>query len=128
MTSAIRPSIWWRSNMCTSSPSLNKAMLGEEGGKGNIYWRASSVASRSTPANTVVRWSGFFSFCKLYSTAGRALRAAQPQTEFTTNKVVPSLSMACFTASTVFNSLKPTLVSSSIIGFTNSGGYIIFLF
>ena len=44
--------------MCTNSPSLNNAKLGEEGGKGTILALAASVASRSTPANTVYKWSG----------------------------------------------------------------------
>ena len=44
--------------MWTNSPSLNNAKLGEDGGKGIILALAASVASRSTPAKTVYKWSG----------------------------------------------------------------------
>jgi len=110
--------------MCTNSPSLNKAILGELGGNGIIYSRTFSVASLSTPAKTVTRLVGLFAFCKLTLAAGLALAAAQPQTEFTTTKVVLSFAIAASTASAVCNSSKPTLVKSSRIGFTNSGGYM----
>ncbi len=36
-------------------PSLNNAILGEDGGKGTIKSRAVLVASVSTPANTVTK-------------------------------------------------------------------------
>ena len=104
--------------------NLNNAIQGELGGNGIINSRALSVASLSTPAKTVTKWSGRFAFCKLCLAPGRALAAAQPQTEFTTTKVVPSFAMADSTASTVCNSSKPTFVRSSRIGFTNSAGYI----
>jgi hypothetical protein len=46
-------------------------------------------------------------------TAGRAFPAAQPQTEFTINKTVPSfLSNNSSTDSGVLNSTKPTDVKS----------------
>ncbi len=78
------PSIWCLSSMCTNSPSLNNATDGEEGGNGIIIPRALAVDSRSTPANTVVRWSGLFSSCSEAMVPGRAVPAAQPQTELTT--------------------------------------------
>ena len=43
-------------------PSLKRAILGEDGGKGNILDLAVSVASISKPANTVQRLSEFFHF------------------------------------------------------------------
>ena len=33
--SAVRPSIIWRSTICTNSPPLNKATAGDDGGNGN---------------------------------------------------------------------------------------------
>ena len=39
--------------MWTSSPFLNNAIQGDDGGKGNINSRAELVASLSTPAKTV---------------------------------------------------------------------------
>jgi hypothetical protein len=50
--------------------------------------RARAVASTSWPANTVTARSGRVSCRSAIATAGRALRAAQPQTEFTTTSVV----------------------------------------
>ena len=83
--------------MCTNSPFLNNAILGEEGGKGTIRARARSVASKSTPAKTVTSVLGFFSFANEIRTPGLAFAAAQPQTEFTTTKVVPSALIASST-------------------------------
>src|SRR5690554_1248274 len=103
-------------------------MEGELGGNGTILSLAASVASRSTPAKTVTKWSGFFGFCNDILAPGLAFLAAQPQTELTTTNVVPFLFKAFSTASTVCNSSKPMSVSSSRIGFTNSGGYILLLF
>jgi len=114
--------------MWTNSPSLNNAILGELGGNGIICDLAWSVASLSTPANTVTKFVGRFSFSKLIRAPGLAFAAAQPQTEFTTTKVVPSFAIALSTASVVCNSSKPTFVKSARIGFTNSGGYIFFFF
>src|SRR5439155_18252998 len=57
--------------------------------------------------------------------AGRALRAAQPQTEFTTTSVgARSLPSTASTSSEVRSSSNPRLVSSSRIGRTISGSYI----
>ena len=114
--------------MCTNSPSLNNAKLGEEGGKGIILALATSVASRSTPANTVYKWSGVFSLFNEILTAGRAFAAAQPQTELTTTKAVPDLDKPVSTASAVNNSSKPMVVNSSFMGLTISAGYIILYF
>ena len=66
------------------------AIIGEEGGKGNISSRAASTASLSTPAKTVIKLEGFLAPSKLILAPGRAFLAAQPQTELTTTKVVPS--------------------------------------
>ena len=68
------------------------------------------------------------SFCNEWFTPGRALAAAQPQTELTTTNVVPFCSIAFATSYEVCNSPKPMFVNSSRMGFTNSGGYIYFLF
>src|SRR6266581_1972678 len=57
--------------------------------------------------------------------AGRALRAAQPQTEFTTTSVgARSLASTASTSSAVRSSSKPRRVRSSRIGRTISGSYI----
>src|SRR5690606_40566571 len=82
---------------------LNKAIEGDDGGKGNIFSRAVFTASLSTPAKTVTTLDGFLLFSKLIIAPGRALRAAQPQTELTTTKVVPSLDKAFSTSSDVCN-------------------------
>ena len=84
------------------------------------------MASASWPANTVVRRAGFFP-CRIASAAaGRAFRAEQPHTEFTTTSVVPPASLsAASTASGVRSSVKPIPVSSARIGATNSSGYIV---
>ena len=57
---------------------------------------------------------------------GLAFLAAQPQTEFTTIRVVPSLDNADLTSSDEVSSKKPELVNSSFIGFTISSGYIFY--
>ena len=44
--------------MCTNSPSLKRAIDGDEGGNGNISSLAASVASISNPAKTVQSLSG----------------------------------------------------------------------
>src|SRR5690606_18527719 len=120
--------MWCLSSICTNSPSLNKAILGEEGGKGTIKDLALLVASISKPANTVYKLSGFLLFAKLILAPGLAFAAAQPQTEFTTTRAVPGFAKAASTSSGVCNSSKPTFVNSSFIGFTNSAGYIIISF
>src|SRR3989442_12901032 len=57
--------------------------------------------------------------------AGRALRAAQPHTEFTTTRVGPrSLASTASSSSGVRSSSKPRRVNSSRIGRTISGSYI----
>ena len=58
------------------------------------------------------------------ATPGRALPAAQPQTEFTTTITVPLRATASSTASVVRSSSKPRLVSSSRMGATKNSGYI----
>ena len=68
---------------------MNNAIHGDDGGKGNIKLLADSVASLSTPAKTVNKLLGSFSFCNDSKTPGLALAAAQPQTEFTTITEVP---------------------------------------
>src|SRR5690606_21488811 len=113
--------------MCTNSPFLNNAMEGDDGGKGNIFSRAVFTASLSTPAKTVTIFDGFLELFKLITAPGRALRAAQPQTEFTTTNVVPSFDKAFSTSSDVYNASKPAEVNSASIGFTISSGYIICL-
>jgi hypothetical protein len=90
--------------------------------------RAASTASRSTPAETVTSLAGGLSFLRLILAAGLALAAAQPQTEFTTTRVVPSPVIAFSTASAVYSSSNPAEARSSRMGFTNSAGYIAFLF
>ena len=105
---------------------MNRAILGEEGGKGTMWLLAKSVASRSTPAKTVTKLVGFASFDKDKRTAGLALAAAQPQTEFTTTNVVPSFFKADSTWSGVVRSSKPREVNSAFIGSNISLGYIFF--
>jgi hypothetical protein len=57
-------------------------------------------------------------------TPGRALPAAQPQTEFTTTNVVPSwLFRASSTSSGVLSSTNPWAVSSALMGATSISGY-----
>ena len=102
---------------------MNKAIEGDEGGKGTIYPLALSVASLSTPAKTVTKLSGLFSFFKEAYAPGLALAAAPPQTEFTTTKVVPSYAIALSTATTVCNYTNPKIVKTSRIGYTNNAGY-----
>src|SRR5690606_35630397 len=114
--------------MCTSSPSLKRAILGEDGGNGIMWFLAVFTASVSTPAKTVTKWSGFLLFCMLNLAAGLALAAAQPQTEFTTTRVVPSFFSAFSTASLVYSSSNPAVAKSARMGFTNSSGYIGFIF
>ena len=82
------------------------------GGKGTILALAASVASRSTPANTVYKWSGVLELFNDILTAGRALAAAHPQTEFTTTRAVPNFDIADSTSSVDNNSLKPMVVNS----------------
>src|SRR6266545_1379049 len=57
--------------------------------------------------------------------AGRAFRAAQPHTEFTTTRVgARALASTASTSSAVRSSSKPRRVSSSRMGRTISGSYI----
>ena len=52
------------------------------------------MASRSTPAKTVVSLEGKTSFSSESLTPGLAFAAAHPQTELTTTNVVPELFIA----------------------------------
>src|SRR5574343_541851 len=113
--------------MCTNSPFLNKAILGDDGGKGNISVLAASTASLSTPAKTVIKLAGFLPPSKLIFAPGRAFLAAQPQTELITTNVVPSALIAFFTSSAVYKFLKPASVNSARIGFTIFSGYIMYI-
>ena len=59
------------------------------------------------------------------ATAGRALRAAQPHTEFTTTSVVPFACMSfASTSAGVRISSTPSFVSSWRMGVTNRSSYI----
>src|ERR1041385_2821378 len=92
-------------------------MDGEEGGYGRVYLRAWAVASMSCPAKTVTNFSGFLSPCNDIRTPGRAVPAAQPQTELSTKSIVPLLlGIVWSTCSGVFNSSNPAAVNSSRIG------------
>ena len=62
--------------MWTSSPFLNNAIQGDDGGKGNINSRAELVASLSTPAKTVYKFFGVFSLFNDIITPGLAFAAA----------------------------------------------------
>jgi|GEM_PF-5007740 hypothetical protein len=103
-------------------------MHGEDGGKGNIISRAVSTASKSTPANTVTKRSGVCGLLRLILAPGRAFPAAQPQTEFTITRVVPSAFRASLTAWAVYSSSNPASTKSNLMGRTNSSGYIILFF
>ena len=118
--------MWCLSTIWTNSPSLKRAIEGEEGGKGSISSLAEFVASISKPAKTVHKLSGVVSFDRDIITPGLAFLAAQPQTELTTINVVPGFDNADLTSSDVVSSEKPELVSSSYIGFIISSGYILF--
>src|SRR5687768_12233264 len=78
----------------------------------------------TAPANTVASTSGSFGCCIAIAMPGRALPAAQPQTEFTTSISVP---LVFFTASStacgVLNSCAPIAVISPRIGAINISGY-----
>jgi hypothetical protein len=108
---------------------LNKAIDGEEGGKGSKRSRIVPTASISNPAKLVVKKSGFFfPFATAINTPGRAEPAEQPQTEFTMTSVVPGLDNWSITSSEVSNSWNPLSVSSSFMGNTISSGYIFYVF
>src|ERR1051326_4479337 len=71
----------------------------------------------SAPAKTVIERSGRAAFCSAMATPGRALPAAQPQTELTTTISVPFvLTMASSTCWGVRVSSTPIRVRSSRIG------------
>ena len=93
--------------MCINSPSLNRAILGDEGGKGTILDLAVSVASLSTPAKTVAKLSGVIGLDNEIFTAGLAFAAAQPHTELTTISVVP------FFLSTLLTSSETIILSEA---------------
>ena len=106
---------------------MNSAIQGDDGGNGNIKSLALAVASLSTPAKTVNKLLGIFSFCNDANTPGLAFAAAHPQTEFTAIMEVPDL-IKFLISSSFLSSEKPLLVSSSFIGFTMCSGYITFFF
>jgi hypothetical protein len=82
------------------------------------------VASMSAPAKTVMARSGRASFCKASATPGRALPAAQPQTELTTTSSVPfDPRMASSTCSGVRVSSTPWRVKSSRMGLMRISEY-----
>src|SRR5687768_4242640 len=88
--------------------------------------RAFATASPSIPAKTVTNFVGFLSAEETaIFRAGRALEAAQPQTELIATRTVPSFEeSADSTSSGVINCSKPAEVKSSRIGATIYSGYI----
>ena len=70
------------------------------------------LAAVSWPAKTVVARSGTVVCESAIAIAGRALRAAQPQTEFTTTSVVPGSATTASTCAAVRSSVTPRRVSS----------------
>ena len=84
---------------------------------------ASSTAALSFPAKTVIIRSGLTSDLAAAIAAGRAEPAAQPQTEFTTTKVVPCAVIEEITSSGVFVSVYPLFASSARMGAIISSGY-----
>src|SRR5579883_135739 len=115
--------------MKTSRPSLSSAIWGEDGAYPVKYERAWRVASVSCPAKAVVSRSGRVGWRSASATAGRALRAAHPHTEFTTTSVVPGVcSSAASTASGVRNSSIPRRVNSWRIGATKRSSYMLMSF
>ena len=110
--------------MWTSSPFLNSAIDGDDGGNGCIIPRASFTASTSFPAKTVIILEGLTADFATAMAAGRADPAAHPQTEFTTTNVVPSALMADLTSSAVFVSVYPLFASYARMGAIISSGYI----
>jgi hypothetical protein len=71
----------------------------------------------------VVERSGRVSWLSAIAIAGRAFRAAQPHTEFTTTSVVPSWRSVSSTCCAVLSSSTPRRVSSSRIGRSSISGY-----
>ena len=108
-------------------PFLNNAIDGDEGGKGSMCFLASSTAALSFPAKTVIIRSGLTSDLAAAMAAGRAEPAAQPQTEFTTTKVVPCAVIEETTSSGVFVSVYPLFASSARMGAIISSGYIFYM-
>ena len=82
----------------------------------------------STPAKTVNSLPGFLSLINDDLIPGLALAAAQPHTEFTIRTAVALLGTWLLTSSEFVSSTNPAEVKSSLIGFTSSAGYILFLF
>ncbi len=125
IASASRFSILNRGMKCTSSPSLNNATDGDDGGICPNRSLARAVASMSWPAKTLVSTSGLLGCCSAFVIAGRALPAAHPQTELTTTSSVPFFWFITSSTSTAFrNSRIPILVSSSRNGWIATGSYI----
>src|SRR5208282_2612638 len=104
-------------------PSLKMATDGDDGSTLGISSRARAVASMSTPAKTVVKWSGMTLFWSALVTPGLAPPAAQPQTELTTSSVVPGMATAASTSAAALRGVTPHCESSSHIGRTASGSY-----
>ena len=77
-----------------------------KGGKGIMCSLAFAVDSLSTPAKTVVKFSGLLSNSKEAKVPGLAVPAAHPQTEFTITKVVPFFAKALSTSSAVYKAEK----------------------
>src|ERR1019366_5541410 len=96
---------------------------GDEGSTLGISSRARAVASMSTPAKTVVKWSGMTAFWSALVTPGLAPPAAQPQTELTTRSMVPGMATAASTSAAALSGVTPHWESSSHIGRTASGSY-----
>jgi hypothetical protein len=108
--------------MCTNSPFLNKAILGD--GERDMCCRSINCIFVNS-CKTVIKWSGFFhllnSFC-----SWACITAAQPQTEFTTTSVVPSL-IAFLRLQHYVNLENLLQLILLCIGFTISSGYISFI-
>src|SRR5688500_1885189 len=98
-------------------------MDGDDGANPLKYSRALSVASISAPANTVARTSGFAECCSAWAMPGRALPAAQPQTELTTIITTPGDFITSPTDAAVRHSFAPRAVSSPRIGAIRYSGY-----
>jgi hypothetical protein len=79
------------------------------------------VASRSWPAKTVPTCWGRVACFRATFTPGRAMPAAQPQTEFTITSLVPGRFMKASTSAAVRSSSTPAEVRSRRMGSTRAG-------